>query len=281
MARRLVAVATNTKKIKRVRPMTFLQNENFQIRSLLASLLWDYLVALPDLLIATISTRLWDVPSKTPMLVTVASGEPTALKFSPDSSRLVFRTSTGELRVLDIDLDYLGLAQPQDIVDWSRASLSSALSSSDRQRFLLSRQGNREADQSPTGLSGLTAPQAAPGRRDPSVLRREATQTALADGVPGAARALAYELPAAGGDGASAAFQLGLDIDRHASSNEALGLAYFYLRLGERFAEGSPDGAVDEGLRDDAIARLRILPRQIPPPKLVELYRSVRDWQVP
>ncbi len=243
---------------------------------------------------------LWDVASKTPVVVTSARNEPTALKFSPAGDRLAFRTDTGEVRVLTAGLDYLGLDQPQDVVDWARASLSATLSETDRQRFLLGGQRNRKSDQNVMKLISVSAPpppaaagtaaaapanespsSAAADRPDPSALREKAAQTALAAGLPGASQALKYALSGDASQPANATFQLGLDIDHGAASEAARELAFFYLKLGQRFAEASPAGAVDDGLRDAATARLQILPRQIPPRVLVELFRSARNWQAP
>ena len=236
---------------------------------------------------------LWDVASKTPLVVTSTRNEPTALKFSPASDRLAVRTDSGDVRVLTVDIDYLGLDQPQDIVDWARASLSATLSATDRQRFLLSLRGNHETDPKLIKLAAADAPADAaagakmaaadgsPAPPDTQALWGQATQTALAEGLPGASHALAYAISAADGKAANAAFELGLDIDKGTASEQARELAFFYLRLGQRLADASPAGLVDGDLRDAAAARMRILPRQIPPPKLVELVRSVRSWQPP
>jgi WD40 repeat protein len=220
---------------------------------------------------------LWDVTSKTPIVVTSTRSDPTGLKFSPSGNLLAVRTEDAGVTMLAVNSDYLGLNQPQDIVDWARASLSSSLSATDRQRFLLRQERNREPDQSLVKLAGAAAP-AADGASN-GVDQR--SRLALAAGVPGAAQALVSALPAAGGKVADAAFRLGFDLDKDAVAEENKEMAYFYLRLGERFAAADPDASADESLRETAAARLRILPRQIPPPRLVALFRAARDWQAP
>jgi WD40 repeat protein len=220
---------------------------------------------------------LWDVTSKTPNVVISMRSDPTGLKFSKSGNLLAVRNEDAGVTVLDVKSDYLGLNEPQDIVDWARASLSSTLSATDRQRFLLRQRGNREPDQSLVKLAAAAAPAAvdAPNAID------QRLRLALADGVPGAAQALAAALSGAGGKVADAAFELGLDLDKGGTAGESKELAYFYLQLGERFAAANPDASDDESLRETAFARLRILPRQIPSPKLVALFRAARDWQAP
>jgi WD40 repeat protein len=218
---------------------------------------------------------LWDVTSKTPIVVASTLSDPTGLKFSPSGNLLAVRTEDAGVTVLDVTSGYLGLNEPQDIVDWARASLSSSLSATDRQRFLLRQESNREPDQSLVKFAAAAAP-AADGAPDVVEQRLRSVRAA---GVPGAAQALASALPAAGGKVADAAFRLGFDLDKDAVPEENKELAYFYLRLGERFAAANPDASADESLRETAAARLRILPRQIPPPRLVALFRAARDWQ--
>ena len=226
---------------------------------------------------------LWDVPSKAPLFVTSVRGEPTALTFSPAGDRLAVRTDKGEVRVLAIGLDYLKLKEPQDIVDWARASLSASLSEADRQRFLLARTGARGKDAGGNLLFNLgsisnTAASATAAPADKAALRQQAAQTAMSGGLPGVGDALGLALRAAGGNAADAAFQIGLDIDRAAPTEEARALAYFYLQLGQRFTEASPASAANTELHDAAVARLRVLPRQIAPATLISTFRSARRW---
>src|SRR5262249_29402153 len=131
---------------------------------------------------------LWDIASKAPLLVVSARREPTALAFAPEGSRLALRPNRGEVRVLDVSLDRLGLNQPQDVIDWARAASSAALSENDRQRFLLARAGATARSQESAGpilLDVSTSAAVAAATGDKASLPRQADGMALQEGLPG------------------------------------------------------------------------------------------------
>jgi len=228
---------------------------------------------------ANTSIWLWDLDSKTPILISSIRSKPTAIKFSDSGQRLAFKTERGELGVIVVELD-LGLEKPEDIIDWARASLSATLSDVDRQRFLLNK--NQERDENLLRIVEAAVPVApSTPEQDVATLREEARRRAILEGVAGSWRAFAYSLSANGGKAANAAFQLGLDIGQDQGDETNRELAFFYLQVGQRLAIASPVGTVDDGLRESAIQRLKILPRQIEPHELINLYRLSRSWQGP
>jgi WD40 repeat protein len=115
---------------------------------------------------------------------------------------------------------------------------------------------------------------------DAYALMDAALRHAVSLGVHGATQVLREAAAAQDGKVANAALQLGLDLDKRAANDaKARDLAYFYLQLAQRFAQSTPPDQIDAKLQEDAADRLRILPRQIAPPRLVELYRAARDWR--
>jgi hypothetical protein len=182
--------------------------------------------------------------------------------------------------VIDIELDYLGLDKPEDIIDWARSSLSATLSDVDRQRFLLGRNQERDENLLRIVEAGPAIVPSTP-EQNPLSLRQEATRIAISEGLAGSWRAISYSLLANGGKAANAALQLGMDIGQDRGDETTKNLVYFYLQLGQRLAEASPAGSVDDVLRDAAIQRLKILPRQVEPRELINLYRLARSWQGP
>jgi WD40 repeat protein len=80
---------------------------------------------------------LWDIATQSVISRVAPKSSVEAVKFAPTNDRLGIITHDAEAYVLAVHTDWLGLASPRDLIDWTRASVAATLSASERQRYLL------------------------------------------------------------------------------------------------------------------------------------------------
>ncbi len=220
---------------------------------------------------------LWDLETRMALASVPQQISPLAIKFAPDGRHLAVQTIDAAVHVIMTDFGWLHLADPQDLTDWTRGSLSASLTANERQRFRLNDSDDKAINTLLIDLNPAVV--AGPWSDDQlAELLKYATQIAYSLGVDGAASALRTVASAYDGKTANAAMQLALEIDRQASSPSDLELAYVYFQISQRLVRVSAPELVDENLRQRVEQRLRILPRQLSPPVLVKLFRAAREW---
>lgn len=220
---------------------------------------------------------LWDVESRMTLATVPQQKAPFVMKFSPDGRKLAVQSADGAVRLISTDLDWLHFEKPDDLIDWARGTVSSALSATERQRFLFKDNEDKEADLHLINFVHSSDPaNLSDGQR--AELLKSAVQTARSQGTAGADGALRALTPAFGGKAANAAMQLATELDTQISSAEDAERAYFYFQLSQRLVRASAPDQIDTALYSKVEQRLRILPRQISPPALVKLFRAARDW---
>jgi WD40 repeat protein len=101
---------------------------------------------------------LWNVESRTALASIPQKQLPVAIQFSPAGDRLAVQADDGSTFLLETGLEWLGLDKQEDLIDWTRGSLSLSLSPSDRQRFLLREASASESDRRLQDIQPLRVP---------------------------------------------------------------------------------------------------------------------------
>jgi hypothetical protein len=114
---------------------------------------------------------------------------------------------------------------------------------------------------------------------DPLAQMNVAVRGARSEGPAGATLAVRTAAAAYDGKIANAAMQLAIDIESQRGDQGAREAAYFFLQLSQRIARVTEADQVDAKLQERVADHLRIVPRQLPPPSLVKLFRRVRAWR--
>jgi WD40 repeat protein len=123
----------------------------------------------------------WDVATGLALASTTLKNKPVAIVFSPDSDRLAVQTDEASMHVMTVDLSWLALERPEDLIDWARGSLS-ATSDGDRQRFLMQASGPRAVGRPLLALEPAAIPAAkARHNRPPALASCDALAASPAD----------------------------------------------------------------------------------------------------
>jgi WD40 repeat protein len=219
------------------------------------------------------TVRIWDLETRMPAVTITLASTPVLFEFSSSGDWLAVATKA-EPYLISTGLDDPAIAQPLDLVDWARASLSAALTDSDRQRFLLKRKVGRASDRKL--LDALTSDPAAENK--PTSLQ-DAKTVLIEKGIAGLRQAIALAVAASDGQEANAVLRLAANLDEATPSSQMQReLGFVCYQLGLRLADASPPDRVDASLVAAAAERLKVLPRQLPSQILIKLFRTARDW---